>query len=98
MDDKIRDAIGTLDTLLRNAYPTGMREGPDITIRKMTGFELHNTRPYHNYETWSTGYEVFDDQHRVEAEDLFSALFRVLLLKRLPQDAQPWEMTRKEIV
>lgn len=42
-----------LDTRLKRLFPTGMRESIDIEIRLHCGFELQNTRPYHNYETWS---------------------------------------------
>lgn len=43
---------------LRMATPVGMEDGIKQIIIRHCGFELYNTRPYHNYETWSDGYIV----------------------------------------
>jgi len=51
----------TLDQRLKRCFPVGIRSGTDIKIRLKTGFELFNTRPYHNYETWSQGYDALID-------------------------------------
>ena len=46
----------TLDQRLKRLFPVGMREATDLTITLKCGFELFNTRAYHNYETWSNGW------------------------------------------
>lgn len=81
---KIWDA----DKAIRTACPVGMEQGVKLTIEYFCGFELFNTRPYHNYETWSSGYRVsgpvgpigyehFDTQQvTTEAEDLDDAIAR----------------------
>lgn len=38
--------------------PVGMEDGVKQVILRHCGFELYNTRPYHNYETWSDGYVI----------------------------------------
>ena len=43
-------------------------------ITMVNGFELFNTRPYHNYETWSDGYRITDGITTVEREDLDDAV------------------------
>jgi hypothetical protein len=48
-------------------------------IRMFGGFEIFNTRPYHNYETWAEGYEISTPLYggvKVQAEDLDDALRR----------------------
>ena len=53
----------------------GMFDGTVLTIEFIRGFELFNTRPYHNYENWSDGYRI--KTHNgivVQAEDLDDAL------------------------
>jgi hypothetical protein len=46
------------DLDLRLASSVGMEQGIKQVIVRQCGFELYNTRPYHNYETWSDGYLV----------------------------------------
>lgn len=83
MSDKPFDQLTSTDQQLRRMFPTGMREGTDVVIRKVTGFELYNSRPYHNYETWSDGYEVETETLFAHAEDLDDALkiLAVLMIK-----------------
>lgn len=77
------------DRLIRFALPTGMEEGVALTIEYVKGFELFNTRPHHNYETWSSGWRITGPvgaagtQPTVSAyeEDLDDA-FRVFMKKR----------------
>jgi len=47
-----------------------------MKIEFIRGFELFNTRPYHNYEDWGDGYRISDPERKivVEAEDLDDAL------------------------
>ena len=81
MSNKAFNNLCDIDQWLRKAYPVGMRTGVDVTIQKIIGFERFNTRPYHNYETWSDGYRVFDDKFTVEREDLDDALKELLRLR-----------------
>lgn len=83
MSNKARDLRHPLDQVLRKVYPVeGFCDGHvdiEIKITKRTGFELFNTSPYHNYETWSDGYYVTatdenGKQFQCQAEDLDEAL------------------------
>jgi len=80
MSNKEYSALNPIDRSIRALSPsrgmTRMRGEPQVRITLIRGFELFNTRPYHNYETWSDGYrlelinecgEVF---YTCEAEDL----------------------------
>lgn len=58
MSNKGWDKINPLDRDLRKAFGAGMFTGVKVRIEMVNGFELFNTRPYHNYETWSDGYQV----------------------------------------
>lgn len=74
MSNKAWNKLNPLDQQIRRALPTGMNDGVHLTIEFFSGFELFNTRPYHNYETWSSGYRVSDGTIKVEAEDLDDAI------------------------
>jgi len=81
MSDKPWNKLNEVDRWIRSLSPNkGMGDGPQIRITLHRGFELYNTRPYHNYENWSDGYKVeaFDDNGEVMAwvsrEDLDDAL------------------------
>lgn len=74
MSNKLRSELNELDRLLRKAKPPTAMSGVQLTIEKVCGFELHNTRPYHNYETFSDGYRVSDGTITVAAEDLDDAV------------------------
>jgi len=66
------------------------------TIEMIGGFELFNSRPYHNYETWSAGYVVKSGKNyphlEVNSEDLddavriFCAKMKELILKERKND------------
>jgi hypothetical protein len=60
MSDKREAALIEQDRLLRHVHPVrGFCDAHvQVRIEKIVGFELFNTRPYHNYETWSDGYRV----------------------------------------
>src|SRR4051812_44366879 len=88
MSDKALAKLNALDAAIRRAYPCGMRGGnnihdgcADVVIRKVTGFELFNSRPYHNYETWSDGYEACDGTNWVSAEDLDTCIHMLVAAK-----------------
>lgn len=58
MSNKRREQLDASDRVLREVSTVGMDEGVKQIILRVSGFELFNTRPYHNYETWSDGYLV----------------------------------------
>lgn len=81
--DKAWTELLEADRIIRDLSPNkGMTRGtePQIRVTLIRGFELFNTRPYHNYETWADGYiiEAFGDDGsviaEVSAEDLDDAL------------------------
>jgi len=74
MSNKARHLLNPIDSTIRKLKPAGMDDGTHVTIEYFTGFELFNTRPYHNYETWSGGYRVTGLGHTVEQEDLDDAV------------------------
>lgn len=76
MSDKPVSKLNELDTLIRRTLRLGMDHGTFLTIEFIYGFEKFNTRPYHNYETWSGGYRVSDPRFiiTIEREDLDDAL------------------------
>lgn len=70
--------MSDLDARIKRLYPVGMRTGTDLIIELHCGFELFNTRPYHNYETWSNGWYAKEGGKEVARgetlEELVSAL------------------------
>jgi len=81
MSDKPFNELNTLDIELRKCFPVKgfCINHVQVTIQKICGFELFNTRPYHNYESWSDGYCIFlgdgsDKTIFVQAEDLDDAI------------------------
>lgn len=77
MPNKEWKALNELDRIVRSACPLGPEtEGLAVTIEYRTGFELFNTRPYHNYETWSGGYYIKGLGVITQAEDLDDAIKR----------------------
>jgi len=75
VSDKPFDKLNPLDQIIRRTAPTGMCDThTEVTIEYIQGFELFNTRPYHNYETWSDGYRVTGRGVTVEREDLDAAV------------------------
>jgi hypothetical protein len=75
MSDKPFAQLNELDRIIRRACPVGPgQEGVRLTIEYVAGFEMFNTRPYHNYETWGSGYRVSGENITVQAEDLDDAL------------------------
>ncbi len=77
MSDKPRERLNSIDRDIRKAVPVpGYFGGVKVlcTIERIAGFELFNTRRYHNYETWSDGWRVQDENVYVEREDLDDAV------------------------
>jgi len=81
MSDKPPRKLNPLDRDLRKAHPIkGFCDNHTVlTITLRQGFELFNTRPYHNYETWSDGWYIEDENGvRESAEDLDDVVRRYL--------------------
>jgi len=80
MSDKRFEQLWEIDQRLRKLFPTTMWSNNEtiVTIRMFGGFEFFNTRPYHNYENWSSGYEIKTGERYggivVTAEDLDDAI------------------------
>ena len=66
MSNKAWDKINPLDKLIRQTLRLGMDHGTFLKIEFIYGFEMFNTRPYHNYETWSGGYRVEDERFNIK--------------------------------
>lgn len=82
MSDKPYSKLNDLDKILRDCFPIeGFKPNHvQVTIQKICGFELFDTRPYHNHESWSDGYRIFigdgsDNKIFAEAEDLDTAIY-----------------------
>lgn len=85
MSDKPRNRLNPVDREMRQAIPVGMTNGTEVyqTIERIVGFELFNTRRYHNYETWSDGWRITDrDGIKAEAEDLDVAVQRYTVKRK----------------
>ena len=80
MSDKAFNSLNILDQKLRKLFPVKgwCNNHTVLTISLINGFELFNTRPYHNYESWSNGYRIETTEEyggiTVEAEDLDDAI------------------------
>jgi hypothetical protein len=74
MSRKDFDKLDRSDQLIRRIKPPGMDDGVHVTIQYFTGFEIFNTAPYHNHETWCGGYSVEGLGVYAEAEDLDDAV------------------------
>jgi hypothetical protein len=76
MPNKPWQQLNPIDQKIRQTLRLGMSNGTFLKIEFVWGFELFNTRAYHNYETWSGGYRITDERHGVivEKEDLDDAI------------------------
>jgi len=101
MDGKGFGELNELDQRLKRAFRTGMMSRARVTIQLTTAFEQFNTRAFHNYETWSSGYHALiheDDapegveewERRVEAEDLD------VLVERIESKLNDWSRKAQE--
>lgn len=73
MSNKEYDRLNPIDKKLRAIFPIEQysQKHVQVTIEKICGFELFNTRPYHNHETWSDGYRALVNGKVIcESEDL----------------------------
>jgi len=83
MSNKPFERLSDIDKRLRRLFPTQMWENGEVicTIEMFGGFEFFNTRPYHNYENWSSGYCIrTGDRYgniEVSAEDLDDAVTKL---------------------
>ena len=90
MSNKGWEKIWEADKLIRTLKPpriTGYKEVL-LKIEFICGFELFNTRPYHNYEDWGQGYRISDEDTVIEAEDLDDALMLFKKAKEKKNDNQ----------
>ena len=82
------------DRMIRKLSPNkGMTNGVELQIRieLKRGFELFNTRPYHNFEDWADGYfvsayrdgKVIAEAEREDLDDALEALSLELMKERL---------------
>lgn len=74
MSDKKWERVDPLDKLVRTTARCGMTDGTVMVIEFVSGFELFNSRPYHNYETWAQGWHVNGLGVSVGREDLDDAI------------------------
>lgn len=60
MPNKEWNKLLETDKLIRRMFATQMWDNNEtiLTIEYFGGFELFNTRPYHNYENWSEGWRL----------------------------------------
>ena len=90
MSNKPFESLNILDKELRRAFPPNLGIGPvpkvQLTIKKITAFELFNTRPHHNYENWSDGYIVEGYGTKIEAEDLDDAIHEFIRKVKAARD------------
>jgi hypothetical protein len=77
MSNKSFNLLNEIDRKLRTHFPVGMNT-PNVRLKieLLNGFEIFQTRPYHNLETWSDGYLLTDTETGVNfsAEDLDDAV------------------------
>lgn len=92
MSNKAFNKLNPFDAQLRQCFPVGMERGIQLVITKIVGFELFNTRPYHNYETWSDGYEVSDGKYCVKEEDLDDAMQKLMDLRTGKKESNYWDL------
>jgi len=80
MSNKPYARLNEIDRKLRQAFPADMCNTTivQLKIEKICGFELFNTRPYHNYESWSDGWRITAGDITVEEEDLDDAVDKFL--------------------
>lgn len=92
MSNKDWNKISKIDQRIRGMFGNRMWDNNETicTIRYFGDFELFNTRPYHNYETWSSGYEIVTGERygsiRVKAEDLDDAI------SKLEEELSRWKI------
>jgi len=85
MSDKPHNQLWPAEQMVNRVYPATMKDTLQITLERFTGFELFNTSPYHNYETWSAGWRATDAWgNSARAEDLDDCLLLLCDKRRQP--------------
>lgn len=103
MSNKSWEELTEQDRLIRFYADDGVW-GPNhvnLTIEYISGFEIFNTRPYHNYEDWGQGYRVTGNGLVVEREDLDDAVrawcdLRAQMPDRWPDYKKNYKRPEKE--
>lgn len=101
MPDKAFNKLSDIDQRLRKLFPTTMWKDEEtiVTITMFGGFELFNSRPYHNYENWSSGYLVQTGERygniKVSAEDLDDAITKLEKAMKAREDMLNKEKSEK---
>ena len=96
MSNKDFNKLSKIDQRLRKLFPTEMWDNDEVicTIELFGGFELFNTRAYHNYENWSNGYKIKAGRRygdiEARAEDLDDAI------SILEDKIKRWRKEKKE--
>lgn len=88
--------------MFKRLYPPSPITGPiDIKIELVSGFELFNSKPYHNYETWSNGWKISTGTGKLlaSAESLEDAImeFYIQYAKSCPDICLMLTMFRAEM-
>lgn len=73
-DEPCRWHRNPIENLIRDTLGVGMYSGDELECKFIIGFELFNTRPYHNYETWSQGWNIQGHGIKVAHEFLLAAV------------------------
>ncbi|RMH11310.1 MAG: hypothetical protein D6698_16630 [Gammaproteobacteria bacterium] len=75
MPNKPWEKLNEIDRTLRRLFPPGPnQETVPVKIEMLSGFELFNTRPYHNYDDYSDGWRIEGGGVVVQREDLDDAV------------------------
>lgn len=92
MSDKHHDRLWPVERRINQLYNPTMTDRIQIKLKRFTGFEIFNTRPYHNYETWSAGWNAEDAWgNSASAEDLDDCLNKLCDKREAQLDALPKE-------
>jgi hypothetical protein len=84
MSNKETLKLNGIDQVLRSLFPPAPTPEKKVqfTIEKICGYELFNTRPYHNFETYSDGYRALINGRVIcEDEDLDDLINTLAKLK-----------------
>lgn len=78
--------LDPIEKVIRETLGVGMYSGDELECKFIIGFELFNTRPYHNYETWSQGWNVKGHGITVAHEYLLAAVKQWCKLFNIAKD------------
>jgi hypothetical protein len=97
VSDKPWDKLSSVEQRVNRVYCASMTDRVQITLERFTGFEIFNTRPYHNYESWAAGWRASDAWgNRASAEDLDDCLNKLCDQREAQLDALTDEERWKE--